>query len=91
MSGTAGQLMSIYVESGFMKMIGGLEILIGISLLMQKFVSLSLTILAAIIFNAVVFHLLHDLAGIGPSIGAAVFVLVNIYFNKSQFKKLLRE
>lgn len=89
MAGTAGELMNIYVASGFMKMIGGLEVLIGISLLIQKFVPLSLTIMAAIIFNALVFHILHDPAGSGLVVVALIILLLNIYSNKSRFMNLL--
>jgi uncharacterized membrane protein YphA (DoxX/SURF4 family) len=89
MEGTAGELMNIYVTSGFMKLIGGLELLVGVSLLIQKFVPLSLTIIAAIIFNAVVFHILHDPAGMSLAIVAFIIVLLNIYFNKSRFTNLL--
>lgn len=90
LEGTAGELMNIYVTSGFMKLIGGLEVLIGISLLVQKFVPLSLTILAAIIFNAFFFHIFHDPAGVAPTIVALIIVLLNIYFNKTRFADLLR-
>ena len=89
MEGTAGELMNIYVESGFMKMIGGLEVIAGLSLLANKFVPLSLTIMAAIIFNALVFHILHDPAGLGPVVAAVIIVLLNVYFNKSRFTSLL--
>lgn len=89
LTGTAGDLMNIYVSSGFMKMIGGLEILAGVSLLVKKFVPLSLTIMAGIIFNALVFHILHDQAGALPVIIASIIVLSLIYFNKSKFTDLL--
>ncbi|MFK8008489.1 MAG: hypothetical protein AB8H03_19175 [Saprospiraceae bacterium] len=89
MEGTAGELMNIYVESGFMKMIGGLEIISGISLLVKKFIPLSLTIMVAIIFNAVVFHILHDPAGLGPAVGALILSLTLVYFHKSRFTSLL--
>lgn len=87
--GSAGELMAIYVSSGFMKLIGGLELVIGISLLAQKFIPLSLTILTAIIFNALVFHILHDPAGMAPAVFALAIVLLSIYFNKSRFTELL--
>lgn len=89
MEGTAGELMNIYVESGFMKIIGGLEIIGGISLLIKKFIPLSLTVLAAIMVNAVVFHVLHDMSGLGPAIVGLIIVLLNVYFNKSRFTDLL--
>ncbi|MFK7799586.1 MAG: DoxX family protein [Aureispira sp.] len=87
--GAGGELMNIYVTSGFMKMIGGLEVLVGISLLIQKFVPFFLTIIAAIMFNAVVFHILYDLAALGPAVAALIITLLHIYFNKSRFKDLL--
>lgn len=89
MEGSAGELMQIYVASGFMKIIGGLECIAGISLLTNKFVPISLIIMAAIIFNALVFHLLHDPASIGPAVGALIIVLLNVYFHKSRFANLL--
>jgi len=89
LEGTANELMNLYVTSRFMKMIGALEVLAGISLLAKKFVPLSLTIMAAIIFNAVAFHVFHDLAGIGQALVAAVIVSVLVYFHKSRFKDLL--
>ncbi len=89
MEGTAGELMNIYVSSGFMKIIGGLEIVAGGSLLTQKFVPLSLTVMAAVILNALVFHILHDPAGMGPAVFALFIILLNVYFNKSRFTDLL--
>ena len=89
MNGTAAELMNIYVASGFMKMIGCLEILAGISFLFNKFVPLSLTIMIVVIFNAVVFHLLHDMAGLLPAVVALIFLLLLVYYNKSRFTSLL--
>ncbi len=89
MGGTAEELMNIYVASGFMKMIGGLEILAGIGFLFNKFVPLSLTIMIAIIFNAVVFHLLHDMAGLTPALVSLLLLLLLAYYNKSRFTNLL--
>jgi len=73
--GDGGTLMTIYVTSGFMTLIGILEILGGLGLLLNKFVPLSLTIVTAILFNGLVFHLLHDPGG---SPGAAVGLLLCI-------------
>jgi len=59
-----GTLMGIYMTSGFMTIIGVLEILIGLALLTGKYVPLALTFAVAIMFNAVLFHALHDPANI---------------------------
>lgn len=66
--GDGGTLMGIYVTSGFLAFIGVLEILGGLALVLNKFVPLALTFLVAIILNAFVFHLLHDMAGIGGAV-----------------------
>lgn len=87
--GDGGTLMGIYASSGFMSLIGILEILGGIALLIQKFVPLALTILVAIMFNALVFHLLHDPAN---SAGAAVGLILGlalVYAYRDRFKSLL--
>jgi len=89
MDGTAAELMNIYVDSGFMKMIGGLEILAGIGFIFNKYVPLALTIMIAIIFNAVVFHMLHDMAGIAPALVSLILLLLLAYYNKSRFTNLL--
>ena len=88
-AGDGGELMQIYITSGFLKLIGVLEFLGGIALLANKFVPLALTIITAIMFNATVFHGLHDPSGIG---GAAVCLLLSlalVYANKEHFSRLL--
>jgi len=87
--GDGGTLMGIYATSGFMKIIGMLEILGGLALLVNKFVPLALTILIAIMFNAAIFHGLHDMANIGGAILGLILGLVLVYANKDRFSDLL--
>lgn len=72
-----------------MKIIATLEVITGISLILKKYVQLSLIIITVVIINAVIFHLLHDPRGITPAIIATIIISINIYFYRSQFKKLL--
>ena len=58
--GDGGELMRIYAKSGFLKIIGGLEILGGLALLVNKFMPLAVIVLLAIMFNALIIHLLYD-------------------------------
>ena len=74
--GDGGTLMGIYFTSGFMSIIGILEIGFGLALLLNKYVPLALTFIVAILFNAFIFHALHDMAGIG---GAAVGLAMSLY------------
>lgn len=82
-------LFDIYVESGFLKIIGVLEMLGGLALLTNKFVPLALTLLIAIMFNAVLFHGLHDIANIGGAIVGLVLGLILVFVNKDRFSELL--
>ena len=49
-------LMGVFGSSGFLKIIGVLEILGGLAMILNKYVPLALTVLIAIMFNAVIFH-----------------------------------
>ena len=89
-TGDGGTLMGIYVTSGFLAFIGALEILGGLALLSNKFVPLALTILTAIMFNAFIFHLLHDMAGIGGAAVGLVLSLGLIFLHKTRFSELLK-
>jgi len=89
MEGDAAALMGIYAGSGFFKFIGVLEILGGIALLVGKYVPLALTILTAIMFNAAIFHILHDMGGIGGAALGMILSCVLIYAYKDRFKDLL--
>jgi len=81
--------MGIYATSGFLKVIGVLEILGGLALLVNKYVPLALTILIAIMFNAALFHALHDMGSIGGAVLGLILGLVLVYANKGRFSDLL--
>lgn len=87
--GDGGQLMQIYFTSGFMSIIGILEILGGVALVANKFVPMALTVLAAIMFNALVFHLLHDMAGIGGAVLGCVLTIILVFAYKERFSSVL--
>jgi len=84
-SGDGGELMSIYISSGFLKLIGTLEILGGAALLLNRFVPIGLTLITAIMFNAIVFHALHDPMGIGPAALCLLLSILLIFLNNKKF------
>jgi len=90
LSGDGEILFGIYISSGFLSIIGVLEILGGLALILNKFVPLALTFLVAIAFNAFLFHLLHDKAGIGGAVIALTLSLVLVFLNKDRFSQLLK-
>lgn len=89
MEGDGATLMTIYGTSGFFKIIGVLEVLGGLALILNKYVPLSLTILISIMFNAFIFHALHDMGGIGGAVLGMVLGLLLVYAYKDRFKDLL--
>lgn len=85
--GDGGTLMSIYISSGFLKLVGALELAGGLTLLVNKFVPIGLTLICAIMFNATMFHVLHDPVGIGPALVCFCLSLILIYDTKERFSK----
>ncbi|MEM9329666.1 MAG: DoxX family membrane protein [Bacteroidota bacterium] len=88
--GDGGELMRIYITSGFLKLVGVLECLGGAALLLNKLVPTALTFISAIMFNAAVFHVLHDAAGVGPAALCLLFSLLLIYAHKERFSEFLK-
>lgn len=87
--GDGGTLMGIYATSGFMKIIGILEIVGGLLLLVGKYVPLALTLMIAIMFNAAIFHALHDPPAIVGALVGLVLGLILVYAYKERFSSLL--
>lgn len=82
-------LMGSLAESKFLALIGVLEIVFGLLLVLGKYVPLALTIIGAIMFNAVVLHGLYDPANIAGALVFLVITLVLIYAYGDRFKDLL--
>ena len=87
--GDGGELMRIYAKSGFLKMIGALEILGGLALLTNKFIPLAVILMLAIMFNALVIHLLYDPINSIGAIAGILMGFVLIYEEKERFASIL--
>src|SRR5246127_2802575 len=66
--GVAGLYLKAFFESGYVYVIGGVQLIAGLLLLIGRFVPLALTLLAGMIFNILVFHTLMAPEGFGPGI-----------------------
>lgn len=84
--GDGGTLMGIYMSSGFMTIIGVLEIVCGVLLLVGKFVPLALTIASAIMLNAFLFHALHDPKNLAGAILGCILSIILVYAYRDGFK-----
>ena len=89
MTGDAATLMGIYGQSGFMTLIGILELVCGILILVNKFVPLALVVLVAILFNASVYHALHYPGNIAGALVFMILSLVLVYVHRESFKGII--
>jgi putative oxidoreductase len=86
----AGDFIKVFFASGYVYVIGAMQLVAGLLLLIGRFVPLGLTILAGIIFNILVFHALMAPEGFGPAIVVTVLELFLIWRYREAFASLLR-
>jgi uncharacterized membrane protein YphA (DoxX/SURF4 family) len=86
----AGEYLHAFLASGYVYVIGGLQVIGGLLLLIGRFVPLGLTILGAIIVNIWLFHLLMAPEGIPPAIVVTVLELFLLWRYRDAFAGLLR-
>jgi putative oxidoreductase len=89
--GEAGKLMQAFTGSGYiLQAVGLTQLLLGIALLLNRFVPLALLLFAPVALNVFLFHLFLDASGIlmaMPVIGITVFLFI---YHKSHFSSLLK-
>jgi len=86
----AGDFTKVFLASGYVYVIGGLQVIGGLLLLIGRFVPLGLTILGAIIVNILVFHILMAPEGLGPGIVVTVLELFLVWSYRDSFAGLFR-
>ena len=64
-SGLAGQFLTLLFQSHYVFFVGGVQVLGGALLLVNRYVPLGITLLGPVIFNILLYHLLLDHTG-GP-------------------------
>lgn len=88
--GLAADYFKVFAASGYMYVVGALQLLSGLLLLIGRFVPLGLTILGAIIFNILVFHILMAPEGLSIAIVVAVLELFLVWSYRDRFAGILR-
>src|ERR1700730_2732757 len=88
--GVAGLYLKAFLESGYVYVIGGVQIIAGLLFLIGRFVPLGLTLLAAIIFNILVFHALMAPEAFGPGIVVTVLELFLLWRYRGAFAGILQ-
>jgi len=88
--GLAGDYFKVFAASGYMHVVGAMQLLSGLLLLIGRFVPLALTILAAMIFNILVFHILMNPEGLPMAIVITVVELFLVSRYRDAFAGILR-
>jgi putative oxidoreductase len=87
----AGKLMVAFTESGYiLQAVGLTQLLLGVALLLNRFIPLALLLFAPVVVNVLLFHLFLDVASMPmalPVIGITIFLSIH---HKSQFTSLLK-
>jgi putative oxidoreductase len=87
----AGKLMVAFTESGYiLQAVGLTQLLLGIALLLNRFIPLALLLFAPVVVNVLLFHLFLDVTSMPkalPVIGITIFLFI---YHKSHFTSLLK-
>lgn len=86
----AGDFLKVFLASGYVYVIGGLQVFSGLLLLIGRFVPLGLTILGAIIVNILLFHILMAPEGFPPALVVTALELFLLWQYRAAFTALLR-
>jgi putative oxidoreductase len=87
----AGKLMQAFTDSDYiLQAVGLTQLLLGIALLLNRFIPLALLLFAPVAINVLLFHLFLDASGIlmaMPIIGITAFLFI---YHKSHFSSFLK-
>ena len=86
----AGDFIKVFFASGYVYVIGGLQVLGGLLLLIGRFVPLGLTILGPIIVNIMMFHILMAPEGLMMAILVTVVFVFLVWRYRDAFAGLMR-
>jgi hypothetical protein len=90
-TGTAGQFVGALVASNYLVLVFLLQLVSALLLLVNRHVPLALTLLAPIIVNILMFHVLMDPSGLVLAIVVAVLWVVVFLSVRSAFAGLLQQ
>ena len=87
--GLAGDYTKVFLASGYVYFIGGLQVIASLFLLIGRFVSLGLTILGGIIVNIWIFHITMAPEGLPPAVIVTILELFLVWRYRDAFKGIL--
>jgi putative oxidoreductase len=87
-AGLAGQFLTVLFQSHYVYFIGGVQVVGGALMLVNRYVPLGLTLLGPVIVNILLYHLLLDHMGGGVAIVVAIFWVVVAWRHRQAFAGL---
>jgi hypothetical protein len=87
-AGLAGQFFTVLFATHYFYVVGAIMVISGILLLANRYVGLGLTLLAPVLFNILVFHLLMNPGGIGLGAFATLLWLLVGWEHRIVFERL---
>ncbi len=88
---SAGKLLWAFAESGYIfPMIGVVKIVVGLLLLINRYVALSLLLLAPFSVNIILFHLVLDPKGIAAALIVTALNIYLLFVNKVKYDAVLK-
>ncbi len=88
LTGDAANFMGALFGAGYFTILGILEIVIGLLLVINKWVPFTLVLLAPLVVNFLIFHLTYNIEGIGPAAIVSLLAIILLYSYKDKFKAL---
>lgn len=85
----AGFFMPLIKTGYFLPFLKGVEIIIGLALIANVFVPLSLVIVTPIIIQIILFHIFLDISGLAMGIVLAIILIFLAYQNRAAYTALL--
>jgi uncharacterized membrane protein YphA (DoxX/SURF4 family) len=86
----ATQFGKILMESHYMLVVGGLQLVGGLLLLIGRFVPLGLVLLGPVIVNILLFHIFLEPSNLAPGVVAAILALFLLWRYRANFAGLVQ-
>jgi uncharacterized membrane protein YphA (DoxX/SURF4 family) len=90
-SGLAGQFLTVLLQSHYVLFVSAVQVAGGVLLLVNRYVPLGLTLLAPVIANILVYHLLLDRSGLPVAIVVAILWGILFFRHREHFSGLFVE
>ncbi len=86
--GLAGQFVLVLLQSHYVWVVGGFQLIAGILLLANRYVPLAVAILAPILVNILAYHILMDLKGLPLAAIVAILWAILAYRYRQSFSSI---